>query len=277
MNSTMTNNNERVHEASRKRQSTADHLEIESESQGLQYLSNCTLSTDNEGSPFTKLTLGLVPQPPSLASAPPSANLTKSLLQQNEWFKVESELPPIEQIVVAPAKKKRARKNPNPEGIIVPPPYPWATDKVAKVHTLSYLRAKRITRIKGTVHCKKCERQYEIEFDLIDKIRHIFDYIAANKDLLCHRAPKEWKNPDDLDCKLCLQQKCVKPIFPNEKENINWLFLLLGQLLGFCTLAQLKYFCQWTGNHRTGAKDRVLYLTYLGLCKQLQPDGPFSP
>ncbi|WOH09609.1 hypothetical protein DCAR_0729067 [Daucus carota subsp. sativus] len=47
------------------------------------------------------------------------------------------------------------------------------------------------------------------------------------------------------------------------------------QMLGCCTVEQLKYFCKHTKNHRTGAKDRVLYLTYLAICKQLDPKGPF--
>jgi hypothetical protein len=47
-------------------------------------------------------------------------------------------------------------------------------------------------------------------------------------------------------------------------------------MLGCCTLDQLKYFCKHTKNHRTGAKDRVLFLAYLGLCKQLDPNGPFD-
>ncbi|KAF9684343.1 hypothetical protein SADUNF_Sadunf04G0108500 [Salix dunnii] len=46
--------------------------------------------------------------------------------------------------------------------------------------------------------------------------------------------------------------------------------------IGCCTLDQLKYFCKHTKNHRIGAKDRVLFLAYLGLCKQLNPNGPFD-
>ncbi|KAL4352204.1 hypothetical protein GQ457_06G007910 [Hibiscus cannabinus] len=51
--------------------------------------------------------------------------------------------------------------------------------------------------------------------------------------------------------------------------------VLLGKMLGCCKLSELKYFCKHTKNHKTGAKDRVLYLTYMGLCKQLDPTGPF--
>ncbi|KAF7840929.1 wiskott-Aldrich syndrome protein family member 2-like [Senna tora] len=41
------------------------------------------------------------------------------------------------------------------------------------------------------------------------------------------------------------------------------------EMLGLCTLDQLKYFCGCTKNHRTGAKNRVLYLTYHEISKQL--------
>jgi hypothetical protein len=84
-----------------------------------------------------------------------------------------------------------------------------------------------------------------------------------------------WMNPRLSRCENCNQENCVKPIIADKKRSINWLFLLLGQMLGCCTLAQLKYFCKHTKNHRTGAKDRLLYLTYLGLCKQLDLNGPF--
>ncbi|KAI3474052.1 hypothetical protein Pfo_028840 [Paulownia fortunei] len=91
-----------------------------------------------------------------------------------------------------------------------------------------------------------------------------------NRDDMRHRAPAAWMNPTLPDCKFCQQNNCVKPI-PSKKKSINWLFLLLGQMIGCCKLSELKYFCKHTRNHRTGAKDRVLYLTYLELCRQLDP------
>ncbi|KAI3463946.1 hypothetical protein Pfo_020609 [Paulownia fortunei] len=89
-----------------------------------------------------------------------------------------------------------------------------------------------------------------------------------------HRAPKIWLNPTLLGCRFREQENSIKPVISQKKRSINWLFLLLGQMLDCCTLDQLKYFCKHTMNHRTGAKDRVLCLTYLGLCKQLDPNGP---
>lgn len=56
-----------------------------------------------------------------------------------------------------------------------------------------------------------------------------------------------------------------------EKEHINWLFLLLGEALGLCMLDQFIFFYVYTNRRRTGAKDTMLYSTYLELCSQLAP------
>ncbi len=102
-------------------------------------------------------------------------------------------------------------------------------------------------------------------------------YFMENKHSLHDRAPKHWMVPRLLDCTLCHQSDCVKPIVAEKKREINWLFLLLTQTLGLCTLDQLKFFCKHNDKHRTGAKDRVLYSTYGGLLKQLNPAGKYLP
>ncbi|GMJ06800.1 hypothetical protein like AT1G49330 [Hibiscus trionum] len=155
-------------------------------------------------------------------------------------------------------------------------PYPWATKYRATVHSLQYLLSKGICTITGVVQCKRCERQYEIGYDLSEKFKEIASYIARNKSSMHDRAPSVWRNPVLPKCKFCDQENSAKPVIAQRKKHINWLFLLLGQMLGCCTLFQLKYFCKHTKNHCTGAKDRVLYLTYLSLCKQLDPSGPFD-
>ncbi|KAJ8763523.1 hypothetical protein K2173_002406 [Erythroxylum novogranatense] len=157
----------------------------------------------------------------------------------------------------------------------VPVLYPWATDKRATVHSLEYLRSKQIRTISGLVQCKKCDRQFEIEYNLEEKFAEMGSFIAQYKNTMHDRAPSAWLNPVLPQCTYCNLENAARPVI-TDKKAINWLFLLLGQMLGCCTLEQLKYFCKYTKNHRTGAKDRVLYLTYLGLCKQLDPDGPFD-
>lgn len=158
----------------------------------------------------------------------------------------------------------------------MPALFPWATTHRATVHSLAYMLSNEIVSITGEVQCKRCEIKYEMEYDLKEKFRDVARFIENNKSNMRDRAPSIWMNPVLPRCKYCEHENSVKPIIADKKKGINWLFLLLGQMIGCCTLEQLKYFCKHTKNHRTGAKDRVLYLTYLGLCKQLCPDGPFD-
>lgn len=161
-------------------------------------------------------------------------------------------------------------------GECIPAPFPWATTRRATVHSMGHLLANGIESIAGKVQCRRCERLFEIEYDLRQKFLEVGAFIAENKGTMHDRAPKEWTIPVLPRCESCGQENAARPVIMG-KDEINWLFLLLGQMLGCCTLEQLKYFCEHTGNHRTGAKDRVLYYTYLGLCKQLDPTGPFDP
>ncbi|ESR42237.1 hypothetical protein CICLE_v10012452mg [Citrus x clementina] len=157
----------------------------------------------------------------------------------------------------------------------IPAPFPWATTRRATVHSLEYLTSHNMNKISGEVQCKRCEQKYEIEYDLHAKFMEVASFISENKYTMHDRAPAIWMNPNLPNCKFCGQSNCVKPIL-GKKKSINWLFLLLGHMLGCCKLSELKYFCKHTRNHRTGAKDRVLYLTYLSLCKQLDPNGLYD-
>ncbi|CAK8567164.1 unnamed protein product [Lathyrus sativus] len=172
----------------------------------------------------------------------------------------------------------RARLNPlseKSETILIP--FPWVTNRRAKLHSLHYLRQNGIVNITGEVQCKRCDTTFEMSFDMTEKFPKLWTYILENRQFMNDRAPANvWMNPTLPDCVHCNQENCVKPIIAKKKKNINWLFRLLGQLLGCCNLAQLKYCCKHTNNHRIGANDRVLYLTYLALCKQLDSTRPFN-
>ena len=177
------------------------------------------------------------------------------------------------------AGTRRVRRNPalrDGKSDTVPALFPWAATRRAHVHSLDYLRSKQIITVTGEVQCKKCQRQYEMAYPLEDKFKEVGYFIAINRDSMRDRAPAVWSNPHFPTCNFCGEENSAKPIISEKKKTINWLFLLLGQFLGCLTLEQLKYFCKHTQNHRTGAKDRVLYLTYLALCKQLDPNGPFD-
>ncbi|KAK7412633.1 hypothetical protein VNO78_04146 [Psophocarpus tetragonolobus] len=155
----------------------------------------------------------------------------------------------------------------------IPPPYPWATNRRAVVHTRKYLLENEIVAISGSVECKRCKNKFEMVLDLEGKLAQLLNFIQTQKETMHDRAPNLWKQPVLPKCDHCGQENSVQPLLAGtKKKHINWLFLFLGQMLGCCTLKQLKYFLKHTKMHRTGAKDRVLYSTYMVLCKQLIPD-----
>ncbi|KAM0939162.1 hypothetical protein DsansV1_C21g0167661 [Dioscorea sansibarensis] len=158
----------------------------------------------------------------------------------------------------------------------ITPPYPWSTNLRATIHPLSYLISHNLTTITDTMQCRQCNTDHSISYQLEPCFRTLSTFIRDNKHAMHDRAPTVWLNPNYPTCPSCSEPKSLRPLLCLKKRRINWLFLLLGQTLGFCTLEQLKYFCKHTKNHRTGAKDRVLYLTYLALCKQLDPSGPYN-
>ncbi|GAU13412.1 hypothetical protein TSUD_127080 [Trifolium subterraneum] len=183
--------------------------------------------------------------------------------------------PPPQDVPTANYHRVRSRYRP-PRNEPIPIPFAWATNRRAKIHTLNHLLHKGIFNITGDVKCKSCQREFQISFDLMAKFDVISQYFITNMNNMRDRAPAIWMHPTLPRCVHCGQENSVKPVIAKKKKNINWLFLLLGQMLGCCKLEQLKYFCKYNNHHRTGAKNRVLYLTYLDLCKQLDPTGPFD-
>ncbi|CAM6100569.1 unnamed protein product [Calypogeia fissa] len=159
---------------------------------------------------------------------------------------------------------------------LIAPPYVWATDMRAVVHPLDRITRLGIISIQGEVICKRCDGSQTVDINLHASFLQLDSYFMSNKDAMHDRAPRNWTVPRLLDCTMCHQSDCVKPVINPRKRHINWLFLMLTRTLGLCTLEQLKYFCKHTHKHRTGAKDRVLYLTYVGLLKQLNPAGHYD-
>ncbi|CAL0310431.1 unnamed protein product [Lupinus luteus] len=156
------------------------------------------------------------------------------------------------------------------------PPYQWATSTRATVHSLEHLISLNITSISGTLKCKRCNTQSETPFNLIEKFNEVVGFIIDERDSMHDRAPESWTKSVLQKCNHCQTENSMEPVF-TKKRSINWLFLLLGQMIGCCKTEYLKYFLKHTKNHRTGAKNRLIYLTYLGICKQLSPNGPFDP
>ncbi|RLN22707.1 hypothetical protein C2845_PM07G19560 [Panicum miliaceum] len=151
------------------------------------------------------------------------------------------------------------------------PPFPWAMERPARHDTLESLLRRGVTSVEGQARCKRCAARRPVAYDLASKFRELRDHIVANRHAMNDRAPDAWMYPALPDCGACGHKGAMWPEIAAEKRQINWLFLLLGQMLGCCTLEQLKYFCQNTGRHRTGAKNRVLYYAYIEMCNQLEP------
>ncbi|KAF3524037.1 hypothetical protein F2Q69_00046545 [Brassica cretica] len=143
----------------------------------------------------------------------------------------------------------------------IPPPFPWATNKRGTIQSLENLESKQITTITGEVQCRHCEKVYQVSYNLRERFSEVENVFVTRKKGLRERAHPVWTNPEPVRCELCGRDKAVKPVIADRKSQINWLFLLLGQTLGYCTLEQLRNFCKHSKSPRTGAKDRVLYLT----------------
>ncbi|WVY92876.1 hypothetical protein V8G54_031964 [Vigna mungo] len=155
----------------------------------------------------------------------------------------------------------------------IPPPFPWATERRATVHRVAYLLENGMNGIKGKVECKRCKNKFEMVLDLEYNLRRVLKFIDEEFEKMHERAPEVWMRPELPKCEHCGQDNSVQPSFENtKKKNINWLFLLLGQTIGCCTLAQIKYFLKHNDLHRTGSKDHVLYDSYICLCNQLIPN-----
>jgi len=194
---------------------------------------------------------------------------------QGMFLPEASNPPQPPQDVAANRHVVRGRRRDPPRNGPIPIPFIWATDRRAKIHNLSRLLQNGIFNITSEVQCKSCQTKFQMSFDLVAKFDVISQYLVTNMNTMHDRAPAILMNPRLPRCVHCNQENSVKPIIAEKKKNINWLFLLLGQMLGCCNLKQLKYFCKYNNHHRTGAKNRVLYLTYLELCKQLDPSVPF--
>ncbi|KAF8409941.1 hypothetical protein HHK36_002460 [Tetracentron sinense] len=160
---------------------------------------------------------------------------------------------------------------------VIPAKYPWATTQRAHLRTLNDILSSGVRTIIGRVGCDfNWTHNQDLEFDLQREFNQVASFVAANKSTMFHRIPEVWLYPP-RSCSKCNKVRFVRPIISKKKRSINWLFLLLGEMLGYCSSDQLKYFCKHSNIPHNGGRDELICLTYLGLCKQLDPSGPFDP
>ncbi|KAI3829979.1 hypothetical protein L1987_04111 [Smallanthus sonchifolius] len=151
---------------------------------------------------------------------PPPVNRNQDSDPQTELtmcFYVEQRPQPPPQLPLPHAQRRNRRKQtlapPQGKTLVIKPPFPWATDRRAKVHSLNYLTTdQHIKTISGDVECKRCQKQYQIEFNLEEKFNEISDYVETHMYEFRDRAPPEWMNPTLPKCKFCDQENSVKPV-----------------------------------------------------------------
>ncbi|XP_020086162.1 uncharacterized protein LOC109708753 [Ananas comosus] len=152
------------------------------------------------------------------------------------------------------------------------PPFPWAGDCPATVRPINWLRANGITHVHGEVRCGSCGVQKVVSYELESKVGDTRNFMYSLRHYLDDHVQPVWSKAKLLPCDSCGGSGCVGPVIPARDEDINWLFMLLGQTLAALSLAQLKNFCGKTRIHRTGTKSRLLFNAYVELCRQLIPD-----
>ncbi|XP_056690597.1 uncharacterized protein [Spinacia oleracea] len=75
----------------------------------------------------------------------------------------------------------QATVNDEVKGETIRPPFPWAKDRRAKVHSMNYLVANRINTISGEVKCNKCEQVSTLNFNLREKFQEVDNFMQTEE------------------------------------------------------------------------------------------------
>ena len=77
-----------------------------------------------------------------------------------------------------------------------------------------------------------------MEVEVQPALYSLMTYFMRHRDSMHDRAPRHWTAPQPLACRLCGLAEHARPVVAPKKRHINWLFLLLTETLGTCTLEQ---------------------------------------
>ncbi|KAK1268438.1 hypothetical protein QJS04_geneDACA006335 [Acorus gramineus] len=158
------------------------------------------------------------------------------------------------------------------KGLTIDRTFPWAGTERAIIRSLESLLSAKINTITGTVQCKICKGRLKVQYDILEKFEKLKAFIVAEKpNMQDKKAPYAWQHPKRGSCYMCLRHNTMEPLIWPKKQGINWLFLLLGQTIGFCNEDQLRYLCKHNHVVRSGNMEELIYNTYFCLCKMLQP------
>lgn len=152
--------------------------------------------------------------------------------------------------------------------MVIEPPYPWATDQRARVHSLTQLKGIRV--VSGKAKCSD-HGHFTVSYNVKEKFREITEFIRNGKEGWNGWAPQPWTIPKPPVCNRKHCRGYCTVIISEKKRAIDWLFLVLGQHVGLCSPAQLRYFCKHNHLPYNGSRLEGLYKVYLTLCKQLHP------
>ncbi|XP_021849478.1 uncharacterized protein [Spinacia oleracea] len=169
------------------------------------------------------------------------------------------------------------------------PLYPHAKPEPAKIHSLNYLLQNHILIVSKDFKCgnSECNQMYKVTYDIQTKFQELVEFIRTEKDKSLNGgvAPEKWLTPTTTlpECSNCRRKCDVDSLLGSDDRvsesayhKIDWLFLLLGRLLGVCEWNQLNYFCinnniDRSVNGMVASTSQLLYRVYFDLCRQLQP------
>lgn len=81
-----------------------------------------------------------------------------------------------------------------------------------------------------------------MKLNLENKLGELLSFIERNIGSMHDRALRDWAELAFSMCEHCGRENSVVPLLASKKVAINWLFLLLAQMLSCCTIRQLKCF-----------------------------------
>ena len=85
------------------------------------------------------------------------------------------------------------------------------------------MQSNQIILIQVKVHCKRCSREYEMEYNLKQKFTEVSKFIAKEMRAMNREAPEIWMKPVFPICRFCCVRNGVEPVI-GRKLSMNRLF-----------------------------------------------------
>lgn len=105
------------------------------------------------------------------------------------------------------------------KSITIPPPFPWATNRLATVHSREYLLQNNIYSIAGTVRCMGCKKTFNMRFDLEEQLDQLRKFVQKESEKMRGMAPAAWVKPGLPKCQYC-GRRAHTPSLSGRKEQL---------------------------------------------------------